>query len=333
MKMKKISSIRWMGRFLALGVLASVALAGATGWADALYIFSGSEMDVVLNESAQAIVPQLIDITTGTRGVDVTLNQGTMVTILRNGAALQATAQNETIAQFLARLMMTPSPLEMVGIEVYEDGVTLTISDRLTAYEKVTEPAPHTTTYRVSSELPYGTQRIVQAGADGIREAVYEQVWVGGQLAYRQLVEELSNTSVPAIVEEGTIVTSVAADDRVAEVKYNDDGSGFLIFVSGATMRFKEAKTMTATAYSASEPGVSGITALGTKTRPGVVAVDKKVIPLGTQVYVMAKGAEYGMAKAEDTGVRGNIIDLYYNTRQEVNNFGRRSATVFILED
>lgn len=332
MKMKKISSIHWMGRFLALAILASVALAGATGWADALYIFSGSEMDVVLNESVQAIVPRLIDITTGTRGVDVTLAKGTMVTILRNGAALQATAQKETIAQFLTRLQMEPGPLEMVGIEVYEDGVTLNISDRLTAYEKVTETAPHITTYCATPELPYGTQRIVQAGADGMREAVYEQTWVGGQLAVRQLVEELSNTSVPAIVEEGTTVTSVEKDDHVTDVKYNADGSGYLVFASGVTMRFKEARTMTATAYSAAESTVNEITATGTKTHPGVVAVDKKVIPLGTELYVMAKGVEYGMAKAEDTGVRGNIIDLYYDTLQECREFGRRGATVYLLE-
>ena len=37
-------------------------------------------------------------------------------------------------------------------------------------------------------------------------------------------------------------------------------------------------------------------------------------------------------AVAEDTGVRGNKVDLYYDTYQQCINFGRRAATVYILE-
>jgi len=39
----------------------------------------------------------------------------------------------------------------------------------------------------------------------------------------------------------------------------------------------------------------------------------------------------YGMAVAEDTGVRGNIVDLYYDTYQQCIEFGRRGATVYVL--
>ena len=37
-------------------------------------------------------------------------------------------------------------------------------------------------------------------------------------------------------------------------------------------------------------------------------------------------------AVAEDTGVRGNIIDLYYDTYQQCINFGRRTCNVYILK-
>ena len=39
-----------------------------------------------------------------------------------------------------------------------------------------------------------------------------------------------------------------------------------------------------------------------------------------------------GTAVAEDTGVRGNIIDLYYETYQQCINFGRRTCNVYILK-
>jgi len=39
-----------------------------------------------------------------------------------------------------------------------------------------------------------------------------------------------------------------------------------------------------------------------------------------------------GFAIAEDTGVRGNSIDLYYDTLDECIQFGRRDCTVYILD-
>ena len=90
---------------------------------------------------------------------------------------------------------------------------------------------------------------------------------------------------------------------------------------------------MTATAYTAGHGGADTVTATGTVVRMGTVAVDKRVIPLGTKMYIVTNdGLVYGMAVAEDTGVRGNTVDLYYDTYQQCINFGRRSCTVYILE-
>ena len=85
------------------------------------------------------------------------------------------------------------------------------------------------------------------------------------------------------------------------------------------------------------DPGHGGAdytTATGTFVRVGTVAVDKSVIPLGTRMYIVSNDGSvvYGLAVAEDTGVRGNIVDLYYETYQECINFGRRGCTVYILE-
>ena len=91
---------------------------------------------------------------------------------------------------------------------------------------------------------------------------------------------------------------------------------------------------MTATAYTSGYGGADNCTATGTAVRKGVVAVDKNVIPLGTKMYIVSSDGSvvYGMATAEDTGVRGNKVDLYYDTYQQCINFGRRSCTVYILE-
>ena len=100
-------------------------------------------------------------------------------------------------------------------------------------------------------------------------------------------------------------------------------------------LTFNEVRTMTGTAYTAGESAkVDSVTASGTLARVGVVAVDRRQIPLGTKVYVVSNDGRYtyGFAIAEDTGVRGNIIDLYLDTYSEVIQFGRRDCTVYILD-
>lgn len=87
---------------------------------------------------------------------------------------------------------------------------------------------------------------------------------------------------------------------------------------------------MMATAYSPEEPGLSHSTASGLRAQKGVVAVDPRVIPLGTRVHVEG----YGNAIAGDTGsaIKGNRIDLCFDTLAECNAYGRRKVKVEILD-
>ena len=80
--------------------------------------------------------------------------------------------------------------------------------------------------------------------------------------------------------------------------------------------------------------GVGTRTATGTTVHVGTVAVDKKVIPLGTEMFIVgSSGYTYGNAVAEDTGVRGAAIDLYMNSYQECKQFGRqKNSTVYFLD-
>ena len=88
--------------------------------------------------------------------------------------------------------------------------------------------------------------------------------------------------------------------------------------------------TMMATAYSPLEPGLSESTASGMRAQRGVVAVDPRVIPLGTRVHVEG----YGNAIAGDTGsaIKGMRIDLCFDTLEEVEAYGWRVVRVEILE-
>ena len=324
----------WLGRCLTWMLLLSAVLAGGTGWARALYLYSDSNASAAaLDESHPGINSVLLNLETGKSGENAMLTAGTLVTVRRGGETITATAQAETVEQFLSRMDSIPGPLEMVGIELMEGSVALTISDHLTVYERVTEQAEHGTVYRSTPDLPKGQERVARKGVDGQHTAIYEQTWVSGQLVTSQYVEEITSTSVDEIVEQGTAVTSVDADDKVVNVTTNADGSGYLTFASGGTMKFSKAVQVTATAYTAGYDGVDHTTATGTFVHKGVAAVDKRVFPLGSDLYVMAKGMEYGLTKAEDTGMKGQKIDLYLESYQQCIQFGRRSATVYLLEN
>ncbi|MDO5755572.1 MAG: cell wall-binding repeat-containing protein [Tissierellia bacterium] len=122
--------------------------------------------------------------------------------------------------------------------------------------------------------------------------------------------------------------TEVKPDPKPqAPAKNNNNGGG-----SNKEFSYSRVLTMNATAYT-SDPAENGgysVTALGTPIRVGVAAVDPRVIPLGTKLYVEG----YGYCTAEDTGgaIKGNKIDLVFGSKQESYNFGRRQVTVYVLD-
>ena len=310
----------------------------STDQAAALYILTGvDDTAIVLDEDTREVPDlssRLVYVTTSSKGYDVTLAAGQTVTVNYQDSILSVQSRKETISALLNRLHIEPGPMDMVAVDLSVPGVELTISDQLTYYDQVRETVAYETERVANPDLPKGTERVVQAGANGQRTAIYEVIWSGGEQVSRHFVEEVDSTAVNEIVEYGTASSDVTTEDRIASVNQNSDGSGTLVFQSGATLNFSNAKSMTATAYTAGHGGADSCTATGTFVRKGVVAVDKNVIPLGTKMYIVASDGSvvYGMAVAEDTGVRGNKVDLYYDTYQQCINFGRRTCTVYILE-
>lgn len=74
------------------------------------------------------------------------------------------------------------------------------------------------------------------------------------------------------------------------------------------------------------------ITATGTKPTFGrTIAVDPKVIPYGTRVYIPEFDKTF-IAEDCGGGIKGNKIDIYMNTKEECINWGVRNITLYILK-
>ena len=266
---------------------------------------------------------------------EVTLPAGEKVTVTHGSNTEYATTRaGESVGALLRRLQITISPLEMVLVDVSEEAVEVTVGADFTYYETLSETSAHATLTSTSYRIPKGETKVVQQGVDGTREVVYEVVYADGQLVSRQAVEEKNDTSVAEITYVGTLVERPQSGDTVKSVVYEDDGSGYLLMQSGDSVHFSGSMKVTCTAYTAGYGGVGTRTATGTTVHVGSVAVDKKVIPLGTEMFIVGStGYTYGNAVAEDTGVRGAAVDLYMNTYQECKQFGRqKNSTVYFLD-
>ena len=329
----------WNRKHLALLTLMAVLLtaAAATNRAAALYILTGAD-DAAIVLDDKATVPdlssQMVFVTTGGKGYDVTLAAGQTVTVRRNGETQTVKSRKESISRLLERMDIVPSPLETVAVNLAGPGVEITVEEEIIYYDRIVEQATFDTVRVANPEMKKGTEQVVQEGANGVRTSIYEVVFSNGQELSRQFVEEVDSTAVDQIVEYGTAAdATVNSKSTISSVSKNSDGSGTLTLADGSTLDFSAAKSMTATAYTAGYGGADYYTATGTSVRVGTVAVDKRVIPLGTKLYIVTNdGIVYGTAVAEDTGVKGDKIDLYFDTYQQCINFGRRGCTVYILK-
>lgn len=175
---------------------------------------------------------------------------------------------------------------------------------------------PFPTITKTNYRMDYGKQKVIQQGQDGILEKRFRVIMEDGKEIERKLIgQKVIKSPKPRIVEVGTIRWFKTS--------------------RGEIVRYKKVYTMIATAYSLTpnDTGKSpshpdyGRTATGHRVRRGVVAVDPRVIPLGTRLYVEG----YGFATALDTGsaIKGNRIDLF--VEKDAYKFGVRRVKVYVL--
>ena len=173
-------------------------------------------------------------------------------------------------------------------------------------------------TIAVRERIPYDIRYVPEQSA--ARGQVV--VWKPGTGGVRERIFHL-------VYEDGTLVSQVLVSDSLLKPAADEAlAVGNSVYRGGAMNEFY----MEATAYSPTVQETDGnpwMTASGMKSGRGVVAVDPKVIPLGTKLYVEG----YGYAIAGDTGgaIKGDRIDVFFYSSDEMVRWGRRWARVFVL--
>lgn len=155
----------------------------------------------------------------------------------------------------------------------------------------------------------------IEQGKDGLEELETESFYLNGEQAFEKVLK--SKVLVPA--KNAKVLEGTALKQKMYPMKKR--------------MRVVKTLTLEATAYYPGPedtwPYATGTTASGLKAGYGVVAVDTRLIPLKTPVYVEG----YGFAIAADKGgaIKGSKIDLCYDTYEEAVQFGRKKVKVYIL--
>jgi 3D (Asp-Asp-Asp) domain-containing protein len=185
--------------------------------------------------------------------------------------------------------------------------------------ERVTKPVAPPTEHLISFKLAVGRVKVMRNGTPGEREISY------------RVTRRADRSQSPRLVQIGSRIVR-KPQPRVVAAGIGDYSSLAAFAQRGLDGTIKLAKaatSMIATAYTANCSGCSGVTASGQHAGHGIVAVDPQVIPLGSHLFIPG----YGRAIAGDTGgaIRGNRVDLGFNSDSDAMQFGRRSVTVYVL--
>ena len=186
---------------------------------------------------------------------------------------------------------------------------------------------PCKTEEQPSTILARGSRKVLSPGKDGTFTVTTRVKYIDGEVAERMILkQEVTKEPVSAKVLVGSALRT-----PVSKI----EASGLTLTDRGVPERYSRVVTGIATAYSA---GRGAGTASGRRAAVGRVAVDPKIFPYGTRLYIVGADGSfvYGYAVAADTGgfaSQGRVlVDLFFDSYAETCQFGAQQVKVYVLD-
>ncbi|WP_336047066.1 ubiquitin-like domain-containing protein [Solibacillus ferritrahens] len=263
------------------------------------------------------LVSQSLDTEVGADN-KIDIQKAFQLTLVDGTKERQVWSTSTTVANFLKQQEIQLGESDRVDKNLEK---VITPNDKIAVVrvEKVTDVVEESVDFAVErkndSSLLKGKEKVVTEGKKGKVERTYNIVKENGKVVSKKVASE-------KIVEQPkTKVLSVGTKVVTAKVsRSSEPSSGKEFYVE-------------ATAYTPYCTGCSGISAAGLNLRKNpdmkVIAVDPRVIPLGTKVWVEG----YGNAVAGDTGgaIKGNKIDVLVPSKSKANSWGRKKVRIKVL--
>ena len=268
----------------------------------------------------------------GMHGITVQRRQKVMLS--NCGVMQEESGYNETVQELLDRLGIPTygnyQISEALDTMVY-DGMQLRVDYVVRQAETYAVELPYEVIYCNDPSMEQGQERIVTAGVAGQKLYSADVVYVNAQEQDRTIIKEtVVRQPVNQVIAVGTGENVGTGDSDLPLI-----GDGVIVLPTGEVLTYTSVDQYRATAYTKTDEGCDEITATGSHVRVGVVAVDPKVIPYGTRMFIVTNDGAYiyGVSTAEDCGgaIKGKRLDLYFETDPECWQFGVRDCTVYFL--
>ena len=309
-------------------------------------IFDGEKTYIVttLNRNVAAVMAKMefksdkyaiVETNEGRTTSTVEITYGFPVYITQGDTTTEINFLGGTVAQALEQAGFTVDEHDFVE-PALDTKINKTIYIDYTdiGYEDVTttEEIAFDTNVEYTSSLSSGLSQVAKPGKNGSQIVRYKAKTVNGVTTAKDIL------SVSVISQPKNALKLVGTSNSPANpknwVSTLVPTTSLELDANNVPVKYKSKMTVRATAYTHTGNKCS----TGVWPQPGHIAVNPKVIPYGTKMFIKTVDGKYiyGFAVAADTG--GFIkkhptgIDLFMNTEQACINFGVRQAEIYILE-
>ena len=295
-----------------------------------------SDPAMALDEAGVEVDPDEYYTTQSEDGVyDITVTRDDAVVVMYCGEKMDVLIEDDTVGALLERVGIPTGEGYQVSCDLSDepvDGMTITVDHHVILEEVYTVDVPFDITTVEDPYMLEGDERIVTEGVVG-------QELYTAEVEYHNAVEVRRTIKNKEVVQQPQKqVVAVGTGEMVGEKADKPlIGEDVIVLPTGEVLTYYKKDTYVATAYTKYDEGCNDTTACMTKVKWGVVAVDPRLIPYGTRMYIMTPSGNfiYGIGTAEDCGggIKGKRLDLYMPTLSQAFKFGRKDVTVYFLGD
>ncbi|MGN1414640.1 MAG: 3D domain-containing protein [Anaerovoracaceae bacterium] len=244
-------------------------------------------------------------------GMEIHIRKAFDVTIEADGGETTVTILPMTVEEALAEAEITYDDNDIIEPSLQtrlKKGSQITVKRVTVAEESRIVEVDYQTVEQADSSIAIGDVQVTQKGRKGKIRETFSITYVDGEETERELVKsETLKKKRNKIISYGTKISSGKP--------------------SGLQYQRKIENVRAVSYYFRGNPSGS----YGLPCTYGTVAVDPKVIPLGSKLYIEG----YGYAIANDVGsaIKGKTVDLYMERFEQCMLWGARWTTVYIIDE
>jgi len=258
-------------------------------------------------------------------GMTIIVRHAASVTVRLGGDSIRLDVVGNTVADALVAAGLDPSSNPAVTPSLSApliDGMTISAPEVFARVSQAEVVVPFKTELRVDPTMRRGARRLLVDGQNGRALRLFRTLVTDG------VEGEPIQTAAKIVAAPVTEVVAVGGTRLEGQAAVA--GSTSPVRVMASAPKGGRSLRVEASGYAPGAGGADHRTATGAAAVRGVIAVDPKVIPMGTRVYVPG----YGYAVAADTGgaIHGNTIDLCFGNNAQARVWGRQMVTIIILD-